>query len=434
MEKSPFGQTLDEFEGEKPKEKVESDEYVVRPPTFDSPVSQTQAEQSVEPMEGAAPVGAAAGAAYGLATRKMVPPRPTSQQFDAAQEAYRQAETLLEGLRNAQAKPGAIAQAEQAVIDARTALQQIATRLSAFPSPPPALTPTQAAAATAARLQELKDIELGITDLAGAPKWVNNVIGQTPDNAIIRPQQLENKGLTNFRANSELGGQNLINELTEGLSKADKLTGERYPLTSAGVAVSPEVHAERNAAFEKRMQEKLLAERAEAAQREAQRLALQRQQAAQDLSVRNLEAELTKRQRSVTAADDAARSLDLAKNARDAAEKIKAHPLSRAGWAIASHPVLSHMLGGLGTAMSAQDAINSYRQGDPLNAISSGIEAGFGGLSMLPFLPAKAIGAGGGLTAAGAKALADYLGSKYSWGTSREAEEAFRPSSRPRPR
>lgn len=102
------------------------------------------------------------------------------------------------------------------------------------------------------------------------------------------------------------------------------------------------------------------------------------------------------------------------------------------GSMIARSPVIAGTLSGAGTGLSLYDAINSYNRGDTANAISSGIEAGFGGLSMVPNPLAKGIGAAGGLTIAGAKALADYLGQKYSFGTSAEAERAlnFQPSGR----
>ena len=100
------------------------------------------------------------------------------------------------------------------------------------------------------------------------------------------------------------------------------------------------------------------------------------------------------------------------------------------GSMIARSPFIAGTLSGAGAGLSLYDAINSYNRGDTGNAISSGIEAGFGGLSMVPNPLAKGIGAAGGLSIAGAKALADYLGEKYSLGTSPEAERAFSPSRR----
>ena len=97
---------------------------------------------------------------------------------------------------------------------------------------------------------------------------------------------------------------------------------------------------------------------------------------------------------------------------------------------LARSPVIAGALSGAGTGLSLYDAINSYNKGDTANAISSGIEAVFGGLSMVPNPLAKGIGAAGGLSIAGAKALSYYLGEKYRFGTSPEAERAFSPSRR----
>jgi hypothetical protein len=119
-----------------------------------------------------------------------------------------------------------------------------------------------------------------------------------------------------------------------------------------------------------------------------------------------------------------------AKLALEQSQKNMPNRLKSFGSMIARSPFTAGMLSGAGTGLSLYDAINSYQRGDKANALLSGIEAGFGGLSMVPNPLAKGIGAAGGLSIAGARALADYLGEKYSLGTSPEAERAFSPSRR----
>jgi len=103
-----------------------------------------------------------------------------------------------------------------------------------------------------------------------------------------------------------------------------------------------------------------------------------------------------------------------------------ANRLRQFGLNIARSPVIAGTLSGAGTGLSFYDAINSAQKDDTANAISSGIEAGFGALSMYPHPLAKAVGAVGGLTAAGGKALVDYLGEKYSFGIPSEIERTVR--------
>jgi len=339
--------------------------------------------EPIVPVTRMTPIGALAGAAYGEANRRFFPAeKPSSAELVSAQKKLATAEGKLRYFQDKHGAPSdVLARLQQELQAARNEFRQVNANLGEVPASSTSLVPN--ADQHARGLQgNVKDT--GITGRASQTTY-NERTAQIARNERAQRASVE-----------RLAQQGIIDP-----AKAYKLTEGVSASTPSGILVSPEEAAVRNAKLEAE-----LAPRKEAISGISEKMRDARSAA-----------------KSVSDAED---KVALARIALKQAEESSPGFLKKFGYAIARNPILANALAGAGTGFSLQDAINSARQGDSANAISSGIEAGFGGLSMLPFLPAKAVGTVGGLTAAGGKALVDYLGEKYSFGIPSEIERTVR--------
>ena len=335
-----------------------------------------------DPYDGAIS-GAAAGAAYGLANRMFFPAqKPVTTELLGAMRKLETAEMNLNYFRGKNNAPADIVnQLQQELQVARNEFAQAKANFGEVPASKPSLVPNAD--------QQARGIQGNVKD-TGITGRASQTTYQERTAQIARNERAQRAAI------QQLERQGLVDP-----AKAYKLTEGVSASTPSGVLVSPEEAAIRNSRLESEL--------------------APRRDAISEINARLRDARSASK--TVSGAED---KVALARMALEQAEKDSPGFLKKFGYAIAKHPIFSHALAGAGTGLSMQDAANSYRQGDTANAISSGIEAGFGGLAMMPFLPAKAIGTAGGLTTAGLKALSDFLGERYSFGTSPEAERAFK--------
>ena len=352
-------------------------------PSYSSPLEQPEQPVEEQPVEEAAPeqpegsdagiVGGALGAAYGLASKAAFKPTlPSDRQVAAAQERLNMARDRL---AQAGTSPQTLAQAQQELRAAQAAVTQ--TRAEA------------AAAQTALRASGPR-----VEGASGVSNWMRAMAGegQQIPNAILA--QAEDMTKANPK-----GGQALINQDAANLERIRRLGEGQMRLAGEGASqlmLPPEYAANLN-------QELAARQAAQAA--EAARAAQEAEMARVAASQRAAQASQAVRQ--AQAVSSAQGNVDVAANA---ARRITPSTMARVGLTVAKSPVFANTLGGIGTAMSIEEAIERYKAGDTSAAVLSAIEAALGGMSMLPplnpaFLAAKGIGAIGGLGLAGGRAL-----------------------------
>ncbi len=373
---------LDEIigSGDQPKSSLSE---IIGDSVADNSAAPKRADAVVNPYDGAI-YGGIAGAAYGLANRIFFPAqKPVTSDVLSAMRKLETAEMNLNYFRGNNNVPADIVnKLQQELQVARNEYAQAKTNFGEAPASKPSLVPNAD--------QQARGIQGNIKD-TGITGRASQTTYQERTAQIARNERAQRAAI------EQLQRQGLVDP-----SKAYKLTEGVSASTPSGVLVSPEEAAIRNASMESKLSP--------------------RRDAISEIQARLSDAR--KVSNKVGGAED---KVALARIALEQAEKTSPGFLKNFGYALAKSRIPVNTLAGAGTGLSIYDAINSYRQGDPANAISSGIEAGFGGLAMMPFLPAKAVGTAGGLTTAGLKALSDFLGERYSFGTSPEAERAFSP-------
>ena len=232
-------------------------------------------------------------------------------------------------------------------------------------------------------------------------------------------------------------------EKSRGIDPSIKLSPYEEPgqLAKPQYLIDEEI-AKRTAAAEKAASDLATRQAAEQAVRNTtaqddmiRRLRLETQQRQQSAAISPLEEAVRNARKTADLHGEAGIKAEIARIAAEKAAETRPGVLSRYGHAIASNPMFAKTLAGAGIGLSLEEALHQYSMGNTSQAVLAAIEAGLGAASLTPFLPAKAVGMAGGLGLGAGQlisGLTSYLGDKYSLGSSKEAEEAFRPSSLPR--
>lgn len=354
-------------------------------PSYSQNLEQAEepAAEAVEPPTALAPeqlsdidagvAGGALGAAYGAASKLAIKPTlPTERQVAAAQERLNVARDRLAQVGGS---PQTVAQAQQELQAAQAAMAQARAEASA----------TQTA---------LRASGPRVEGASGVSNWMRAMAGegqQIPEAILAQAEDMT-------KSNPK-GGQALINRDAANLAKIRDLGESQMQLVGTGrgqLMLPPQQAALLNQELAARQAQQATQSAQTAQQAEAARIA-----AGQRAS------QASEALRQARAAASAQQNVEVAQNA---ARRITPSTMARVGLAVANSPILANTLGGVGTALSLQDAIERYKAGDTSEAVLSAIEAAFGGMSMLPpvnpfFLAAKGVGAVGGLGLAGGRAL-----------------------------
>jgi len=244
---------------------------------------------------------------------------------------------------------------------------------------------------------------------SGAQNWARAMASQQLPEAIV--EQVDT-----MRKTGPGGAQRLIDEDLARMQKIKELGGGQYKLAGEGrgqLMLPPEEAARLEAqAAAKTSQQS-------AQQAEAARIAEQRRLAAQG-KVREtgqqfteINQKLKEAQRLKGLEDKARANMSLAQSALDRAKEAKPGMLERLGYATGTGKFLSPVLGalgGLGTALSADELLRQIelgkKTGDYSGAILPGLETTFGAMSLAPPVTPltaaiKGIGMVGGLGLAG---------------------------------
>lgn len=319
--------------------------------------------------------GGALGATYGLASKMAFKPSlPSERQVAAAQERLNMARDRL---AQAGTSPQTFQQAQQELQAAQAAVTQ---------------TRAEAAAAQSA----LRASGPRVEGASGVSNWGRAMAGQghqVPETILA---QAEDMTKTNPK-----GMQFLINQDAANLERIRRLGEGQMRLAGEGASqlMLPPEHA---TALNQELAARQAAQSAEAA-RAAQEAEVAR------VAANQRAAQASQAVRQAQAVSTAQGNVNVAANA---ARRVTPSTMARVGLAVAKSPVIANTLGGVGTAMSIEEAIARYKAGDTSEAVLAAIEAALGGMSMLPpinpaFLAAKGIGAVGGLGLAGGRALYD---------------------------
>jgi hypothetical protein len=350
-------------------------------PSYSQPIEQAEepAVEAVEPPSvppsdsDAGVAGGALGAAYGVGSKLAFKPTlPTERQVAAAQERLNVARDRLAQVGGS---PQTVAQAQQELQAAQAAM-------------------AQARADAAAAQTSLRASGPRVEGASGVSNWMRAMAGegqQIPETILAQAEDMT-------KANPK-GGQALINQDAANLAKIRALGESQMQLAGTGrgqLMLPPQQAAALN--------QELAARQATQAAQSAQ--AAQQAEAAR-IAAGQRTSQASEALRQARAAASAQQNVDVAQNA---AKRITPSTMARVGLAVANAPIIANTLGGVGTALSIQDAIERYKAGDTSEAVLSAIEAFFGGMSMLPpvnpaFLAAKGIGTIGGLGLMGSRAV-----------------------------
>lgn len=384
--------------------------------------------------------GTVAGAGLGAVTKKLLPPptAPSTRAYDAARTTLEAARSRLQYFQNlAEVPADVLLNAQRELHNANVRVANISRELSQIPAydvtvAPPASAPSATPATPPSRK---------IDGSAGSPNWVRSQADEIPYNVA--------ESARNMRKDNPQGGQNIIDRQMEAIKKSKGIAPSIIlsPYHEPGQMAKPqylidEEIARRTAAAEKVASDLTTRQAAEQAVRNKtaqddifRRLRLEGQQMQQSATISPLEEQVKRARAAATLHATAEREAEIARIAAEKAAQTRPGVLSRYGHAIASNPMFAKTLAGAGIGLSLEEAIHQYNMGNTSMAVLSAIEAGLGAATLSPFLPAKAVGMVGGLGLGAGQiisGLTNYLGDKYSLGTSKEAEEAFRPSSPPR--
>jgi len=403
-------------------------------------------KKPVEPEEGfverALPstvAGVFAGAGLGALTKKLLPPptAPTTKVYDAARAALDKARATLQYFQNLPEVPAdVLLRAQQDLHNANLRIEDISRELGEIPRPAAVAPPAVATPATPEAPPSRK-----IAGSSGAANYTRALSDDIPYNVAEEAK--------NYRGNNPKGGQYIIDkqmaavEKSKGIAPSIKLSPYHEPgqIALPQNLIDEEV-ARRAAAAEKAASDLATRQAAEQAVRNTtaqddmiRRLRLETQQRQQSAAISPLEEAVRNARKTADLHGEASIKAEIARIAAEKAAETRPGVLSRYGHAIASNPMFAKTLAGAGIGLSLEEAIHQWDMGNKSMAVLSAIEAGLGAASLPPFLPAKAVGMAGGLGLGAGQlmsGLMSYFGDKYSLGTSKEAAEAFRPSSPPR--
>jgi hypothetical protein len=346
--------------------------------------------------------GGLAGGTLGLATKMLAPAptRPTTAGFDRASEAMAKA---VDRLRIAQSafSSGIVPQdlAMQEMQAARNEIASIKQSLGNLPSQP-APSPAPSALDESFRAKRAGG--------SGAENYLRKMSSAQLPDVVYGAAEDMRKANPRSQGAYQLLEKDLVAQ--ENIRRMG-ITNQRLVGSGPGQLSLP---ADVASSVESRMAAQRASEAAQEAGRlqqiEAQRSALQQQQQIANARAQAAAQQLKESRSATTGVDRASSKVAEAEAALARAAEAKPSLASRIGYQIATNPVLAKSLAGVGGAMSLHDAKMRANQGDYLGAGLSGLEAGFAGLSVAPFLPAKAVGALGGLGMAAGRYLGENFG------------------------